>query len=623
MSDNPSIVLNPTLVNFNARLDEIAEIDSHDDQDVALLALFVDLLKTTKIVSDINQIKCNAESIVNLSSDEINGIVAKAKDAISPGIIQEGAQLDITSFDVMMKVVSTMGSMEPQGREQHDILEKLAAHIHTLKDPAEAVMLENEAFTHYRGRRSKFDGHMKNLKDKLFSNGTSKKVREVLDGYVFVGDLNKFCNLNSMKFKETSGFSNQYQCVDSDILKIALSAGGVKKVDALDFVPEHPQIFTEDDIVYANTWDSSKVSHGTEGDCSPWLDHWDYIGWSEFREHMLQWMAYTLKHPGTKINHMLVLGGLEGGGKDLIMSPLKRALGRRHSKTIKGHTLQSDFNDYLVRTKLLMLSEIENGDRPDCKVGNIIKDLAAAEPDTLMVNPKGTTGYEIRNIVSTCMTTNSKQPYKMTGVSRRTFFVWSDFDMREGGKQIAPIHRDYFTKLWTWMKAGGWEHCVWYLLNRVDLSNFNPGQAPIVTDAQMVAQESSKNTPQKALEELMERGNSVFCRDLLTSKEISDYVTEGLESDFSDDKDLFNALKKCTNSVVIGRILSQSGVPVMKRGRAPKRKDTQIWIIRNHSNYTKLSSSDLLDAYDYQLRKGKAALPPVKIAENVTEVCFF
>ena len=87
-------------------------------------------------------------------------------------------------------------------------------------------------------------------------------------------------------------------------------------------------------------------------------------------------MAYTLKHPEDKINHILVLGGMEGTGKDFLLHPLIESMGE-YSTTIDGDELLRDHNEYLLSTKYLHINETELGDHREARqISNRLKRIA-------------------------------------------------------------------------------------------------------------------------------------------------------------------------------------------------------------------------------------------------------
>src|SRR5690606_20605667 len=194
----------------------------------------------------------------------------------------------------------------------------------------------------------------------------------------------------------------------------------------------------------------------------------------------------------------------------------------------------SDFNDYLIGTKLLVVNEGDTADR-DPKHGSIsnkLKPLAAAPPERLRVNQKGIPAIEIRNIVNVIMTTNSQLPIKLHGTSRRIFPVWSDLNCRdEVTLEVLPEWREYWIGMWNWMMNGGCEACVWYLRNEVDLSDFVPGAAPPVTGFMREMQESSKSLQQQTLETFIRHRVGAFASDVVTLQDALTTLRAGALSD--------------------------------------------------------------------------------------------
>lgn len=368
------------------------------------------------------------------------------------------------------------------------------------------------------------------IKD-LRSTWYEKEVKDFYEDIIFIIELNKFYDKRSKIFMTPEAFQNTFSHEDSEVRKEALMNSKVQKVDKMDFAPKMPSVFTRDDIVYANTWVAQEERMGTPGDCSLWLDHWDQLGWGEHKKHMLQWMAYTILHPEHKINHILVLGGAEGVGKDFLLTPLLKCMGC-NSKVIDGFRLLENFNSYLLGTKYLHINETELGDHKEAtRIRNKIKPLAAAPPDTLSVNQKGITEIDITNIVNVTMTTNSQLPFKLDGASRRYYAVWSDLNTRDSQNQVSGNWMNYFKIVWEWMMTGGGvDHCIYYLRNNVDLSDFNPSSPPPVTEFLQSIQDASKSPGQQTIEAFIANGIGVFKNDLITAAEASVTLRAGAMS---------------------------------------------------------------------------------------------
>ena len=440
----------------------------------------------------------------------------------------------------------------------------------------------------------------KNILEDLRETWYDNKPISFYDNVVYIKEQNRFYEYSTQIFLTPDAFQNSYSHIDSDAKKQALNNGRVTKVDKIDFAPKKPRIYEQDGVTCANTWNAIRENKGQPGDCTPWLKHWDTLGWSDHKEHMLKWMAYTILHPENKINHMLLLGGMEGTGKDFLLYPLKIAMGNYY-KTIDGHVLLSGFNDYLLNTAYLHINEAELGDRREAlEISNKLKPLAAAPPDTLRVNQKGITPIDVQNIVNLSMTTNSQIPIKLSGASRRFYAVWSDLNVRSKNNEMLPEWLKYFSSLWDWMKKGGVNHCIYHLRNNIDLSDFKPGEAPKMTDFLRDIQESSKSPAQLTIEAFIEHEVGAFKSDLITTTTACETIRSAMFSDV----DYMYQLPNWFTPVKVGRIFQDIQSCVRLRGRK-NNIDKKIWAIRNVEKYKDMSMKELYDEYEKQIEVNK------------------
>lgn len=438
----------------------------------------------------------------------------------------------------------------------------------------------------------------------------SNKVKPFYDDVVYVNDQNRFYNLKKNLFQTPEAFQNAYAHLDAEARKGALQDGYATKVDKLDYAPKKPRIFEENGIIYGNMWSNRGEISGTEGDVTPWLNHFDVMGWGEHRDHILKWLAFTLMHPDIKINHMLVLGSREGGGKDFLLAPLVAAM-RENCKTILGDELASNFNDFLMATKLLCINETELADRREAlALSNKLKPLAAAPPEKLRVNVKNVSPVEVRNIVNATMTTNSQTPLRLGGMSRRFFAVWSEINVRDEDGETRPEWRKYWREMWEWMNNGGLEHCIWYLRNRVDLSNFNAGEPPPATEWMKEITNESKSPMETTVDAFIKARIGAFDADLLTTAEMVQTLRAGpliapelMEADVS-----FFTPKR------VGMILKKMDSAVQLRARQWQHgnQESRVWAVRDSFNYSMLSPTELYDVHQAQVARIKKNLTVVK-----------
>lgn len=276
---------------------------------------------------------------------------------------------------------------------------------------------------------------------------------------------------------------------DEDVFKKSLK-GGIRQADKANYLPGEDLYFEKNGIRYINTWSDRTESKGIEGDISPWWNHFDFLGWQHHREHVVNWMAFTLQYPEIKINHALLLGGAQGIGKDLLLKPMRAALGNNYGHT-NGGMLLSDFNEYAYGCKQLHINEIHFNRKEDrSKVYEKIKPLTAREPNELKINIKGMKIINVDNLVNCTINVNNKLPFDFNGeADRRLYAMWSD------------AHNNKHDELFHWLEGGGVEHVVYFLRNH-DCSKFTPGVPP-KTDWLMQMVDASKPQPLVDIEKLV------------------------------------------------------------------------------------------------------------------------
>jgi len=449
----------------------------------------------------------------------------------------------------------------------------------------------------------------KEILKELRSGWYQQKKTDVsfFDEVIYIAEANQFYDRRKRIFYSAEAYQNTYAHLDPDARKEALTGGRVTKVDKLDYAPKMPPVFTDGGVTYGNSWCNSSEIQGVMGDAARWLDHWDVLGWGEHRDHMLQWMAFTILHPERKINHMLMLGSGEGCGKDYLLYPMIHALGD-HSQTISGEELTEDFNDYLLSTKHLHVNETELGDRREAlAISAKLKPLAAAPPERLRVNQKGIKKISVRNLLSVSMTTNTQLPLRLNGPSRRIYAIWSDLNTRDISGQMTPQWLAYWRDRWDWMKGGGVEACVWYLRNCVDLASFDPGAPPPVTEFLKDIQDASKSPQQQTLEAFIEQKVGSFKSDLITGSDASNTLRAGEQFR----PDLMYSKGEYFTPVKIGLLLREMPQAIRRRMYTGEGQP-QVWIIRNDSKYVDMTGQELWVEYQRQMNGIKPELKAVK-----------
>jgi hypothetical protein len=422
-----------------------------------------------------------------------------------------------------------------------------------------------------------------------------ESICEEWGSIVFVIELNRFYNFKKQIYMTPECFQNAFAHIDADARKSALEAGLIIKVDKLDYAPGEKRIFKIGNTIYANAYEHHQIDT-IPGDVSKWLHHWHKMGWSDAEQkHMLQWMAHTIKHPEIKINHMLILGGHEGSGKDFLLQPLITAMGH-NSKTICGDDLLDDYSEYLMSTKHLNINETDWGDRKESSIiSNKLKPICAAPPEHIYVNQKGISRVKIRNVVNGTMTTNSRTPIKTAGVSRRYFALWSELSIRDNKDNVTDEWQAYWNDRWAWMNGEGVNHCIHYLINNVDLSDFNPSLPPPMTDFLRNVSELSKGDVQKSIESMIDAKVGCLKNDIVSPNDIKKMIDLGQHSL---SEHMYCDVKYFTISS-IGRALND--LIFCKPVRTGGSRRLNLKIIRNLQYYDGLPPKTLADIYEQGL----------------------
>ena len=227
------------------------------------------------------------------------------------------------------------------------------------------------------------------------------------------------------------------------------------------------------------TYNLYKPPRAVAGDPSlagPWLEHVEKVYGAEHMEHILRWCAHRIQHPGEKINHGLVLGGLQGIGKDTLLEPLKHGVGPWNFAEVAPSHLLGRFNGF-VKSVILRVSEARDlGELDRFSFYDHMKVYMASPPDVLRVDEKNIREYTVFNVCGVVITTNHKSDgIYLPADDRRHYVVWSELTKDD-------FAEDYWTQLWRWYAEGGTGHVIAYLAEK-DLSDFDCKAPPPKTAA--------------------------------------------------------------------------------------------------------------------------------------------
>jgi hypothetical protein len=193
-------------------------------------------------------------------------------------------------------------------------------------------------------------------------------------------------------------------------------------------------------------------------------------------QHISRWLARRVQRPAEKINHVLLLGGPQGIGKDTLLEPVKYAIGPWNFTEVSPTHMFGRFNSF-VRSVILRLSEARDlGDVNRFAFYEHMKTYSAAPPDVLRCDEKNLREYYVPNVCGVIITTNHKTDgIFLPADDRRHYVAWS-YATKE---DFTP---EYWSSLYRWYEDDGCRNVAAYL-TQMDLAGFDPKAPPRTTAA--------------------------------------------------------------------------------------------------------------------------------------------
>lgn len=261
---------------------------------------------------------------------------------------------------------------------------------------------------------------------------------------------------------------------------------------------------------YGNRWQNRRPDV-VAGDVTRWLDHvHKMIPEQAEREHVLNVMAYKLQHPARKINHAILHIGHPGSGKDTMWEPLLWGIGgttHDNVSIVRNEEIMSQWG-YALESEVMVFEELRQSEAKDRRaLENHLKPIIAAPPEFLLVNRKGMHPYKALNRLFVLAFSNERVPLSLPSDDRRWFVTHSDAGRMSEADGLA---------MWDWYAAGGASAvCAW--LYQRDVSKFNPGAAPMMTEAKMIMVEQGRSTAESYLVEMMQARLGEFSQGVVGS----------------------------------------------------------------------------------------------------------
>lgn len=296
----------------------------------------------------------------------------------------------------------------------------------------------------------------------------------------------------------------------------------------------------------------------------------EHLHWFE------QWVAYPLQNPGAKMLSAVILTGrTQGTGKSLLGETIGNLYGRNFTK-ITHQDLFSDFNSWMAYKQFILGEEISGTDKR--AESDRLKHYITSNQIT--INAKYMTPFEIPNCANFMFTSNHADAFFLENEDRRYFVLNVD---------VEPFPVDVALEYDRWFKSDQLGELLYYFLEFVDTSDFNPIARPPVTSAKSDMIHESLTAVESFVLELKHDPEDVFAQiglkmpsDLYTASDILEVYTHHQH---------FSQASRATSPTAIGKAMSKLGI--LKKNCQSKR----YYVLRNVETWREATVADCHEHY--------------------------
>jgi len=353
-------------------------------------------------------------------------------------------------------------------------------------------------------RDKKFDTTAKSRKDDI--------PLEMINGYVFVVEINRMYDLNKNITLNKDQFDNKHW---RDIAKpwaTMVTCPDLRICDKLTYAPGQPRFCKERSfdsnaiLDCLNVWvpNDLDLDDETESSVLPWLDLVNKVFDNDPAaiDHAISWMAYLIQNPGERINHALVVQGEQGIGKDSIFLALGAVLGEHNLTSVLLADVESSFNDWIFGNQLIIFQEMLAPGRR-----NIYNKLKTVITDKVQrVNMKFMPPMKMWNRANYIFLTNYKHALSLDNDDRR-MWVWFS--------QMRPQPKEYYKKFYDWLADPRSATALYHYLVKYDTSKFSATAPPPMTEGKESMINASGSEVEQFLQNAFENYSWPLASDLI------------------------------------------------------------------------------------------------------------
>jgi hypothetical protein len=259
------------------------------------------------------------------------------------------------------------------------------------------------------------------------------------------------------------------------------------------------------------------------------IDHIKYLMKEEEAEHFLNWLAYAVQNPGQKIMHAVLIIGGQGIGKSIMFNLFRQLFGPTNARAPQNENLSDKYTKWAKNTCFCLINELKQDGNNFFY--NAIKPFITE--DSIEIREMYRDPYIIRNTMNILAFSNDEAPIRLEDADRRWYVIKSEAARKDD---------KYYEKFIKYCEnnAGG---VLQYLLDR-DLSQFNHGALPSMTEAKQDIIDHSKSDFELWVKSELDGQNGLFVNDIISVRDIMEQLPPEFRSKFITHKGTAKILRK-------------------------------------------------------------------------------
>lgn len=233
----------------------------------------------------------------------------------------------------------------------------------------------------------------------------------------------------------------------------------------------------------------------------------------EYRRVILDFMAFIVQNPGTKIRWAILLQGAEGCGKTYLAEAMSAVLGAGHVKPVDSEAVKSQWNDWAYGNQLVAVEEIRIAGQNRHEIMNRLKPLITN--DTICISQRFRDARNVANKSNYMLFTNHHDALALNDTSRRYFVVKSALQTK---KQIDALGGEaYFDRIFSMLNDNASGLRAYLEEHQIDPAFKPDGRAPATTYLAQLINDAATDTTASVREIVEDSIQPLVREDLLSS----------------------------------------------------------------------------------------------------------